>query len=206
MLNLDVIARTPLQTAPFPHLAAGGVLDAPSLEGIAADFPAIDKPGIFPPTALTYGQNFARLLEEIDGAELEAVISEKFGVDLSDKPLMIHVRGQCQKRDGRIHTDSTDKVITCLLYLNAPTWTAEGGNLRLLRDGKNLANMIAEVPPIGGNFIAFQRTENSWHGHAPFIGPRRYVMFNWVRSNAALARNLGRHRFSAMLKRLGWTG
>ena len=134
------------------------------------------------------------------------MMSEKFGVDLSDKPLMIHVRGQCQKRDGRIHTDSTDKVITCLLYLNAPSWEAEGGNLRLLRDGKNLENMIAEVSPVGGNFIAFQRTENSWHGHHPFVGPRRYVMFNWVRSNMALARNLGRHKFSAALKRLGLLG
>ena len=61
---------------------------------------------------------------------------------------------------------------------------------------------IAEIPPDGGTLVAFKRSERSWHGHAPFEGPRRYVMFNWVRSDAALTREIGRHRLSAKLKRL----
>ena len=81
--------------------------------------------------------------------------------------------------------------------------SGRAGRLRLLRDGENIENVIAEVPPNGGTLVAFRRTDNSWHGHLPFEGPRRYVMFNWVRSGAALSRNLTRHRISAKLKQLG---
>ena len=116
---------------------------------------------------------------------------------------MITVRGHCQKKDGRIHTDSKDKLVTCLLYLNDPSWSPQGGRLRLLRNGKDLNSTIAEVPPEGGNFVAFKRTENSWHGHEPFEGQRRYIMFNWLQSDVALAKNLGRHRLSAVFKRMG---
>ena len=116
---------------------------------------------------------------------------------------MITVRGQCQKKDGRIHTDSTDKILTCLLYLNDQNWANDGGRLRLLRDGKNLDNMIAEGPPNGGNLVVFKRTDKSWHGHAPFEGARRYIMFNWLKSDMALAKNLGRHKLSAVFKKIG---
>jgi hypothetical protein len=114
---------------------------------------------------------------------------------------MITVRGRCRASDGQIHTDSTSKVVTCLLYLNDP-WGEAGGRLRLLRDPGNIDSTIAEVPPNGGTLVAFRRTDNSWHGHKPFEGERRYVMFNWVVSQAALDRELGRHKLSAKLKRL----
>jgi hypothetical protein len=206
MLDFDRLGRAPLVSEPFPHLQAERLLDAAALARITADFPWIDKPGIFPLSELTYGEAFAELIEEIRGARLEALLGEKFGIDLSDKPLMVTVRGCCQKRDGRIHTDSKDKLVTCLLYLNGPQWKEEGGCLRLLRDGWSLDYPIAEVAPVGGNFVAFKRTDNSWHGHAPFVGERRYVMFNWVRSDAVLAKNLGRHKLSAAFKRLGLFG
>ena len=206
MLDFDVLARTPVATEPFPHMQAANLLDAATLTRIGAAFPRIDKPGIFPLSELTYGETFAELVEDIRGTRLEGMLGEKFGLDLSDKPLMVTVRGRCQKRDGRIHTDSKDKLLTCLLYLNGPEWKEEGGCLRLLRNGWSLDYPIAEVAPLGGNFVAFQRTENSWHGHAPFIGERRYVMFNWVRSDVALAKNLGRHKLSAAFKRLGLFG
>ncbi len=114
---------------------------------------------------------------------------------------MITVRGHCARRDGRIHTDSTDKIVTCLLYLN-DSWAEDGGRLRLLRNGHDIDDDITEMPPNGGTFVAFRRSDNSWHGHLPFEGPRRYVMFNWVRSEAVLMKNLGRHTLSARLKRL----
>ena len=62
--------------------------------------------------------------------------------------------------------------------------------------------MITEIPPLGGQLVAFRRTDKSWHGHHPFEGQRRYVMFNWLRSEAALAKNVGRHKLSAAIKRL----
>jgi hypothetical protein len=206
VLNLDILSRAPVAAEPFPYLQAAHLLDAPTLARITADFPHIDKPGIFPLSELSYGEAFAELVEEIRGPRLELLLGQKFGLDLSDKPLMVTVRGRCQKRDGRIHTDSLDKLLTCLLYLNGPEWREEGGSLRLLRNGWSLDYPIAEVAPVGGNFVAFKRTDNSWHGHAPFIGERRYVMFNWLRSETALAKNLGRHKLSAAFKRLGLIG
>ena len=115
--------------------------------------------------------------------------------------MMITVRGQAQSKDGRIHTDTKDKVATCLLYLNN-AWDDGGGRLRLLRNGEDLDDYITEIPPNGGAFVAFKVSHNSWHGHKPFVGERRSIMVNWLRSEGAHARQLGRHKLSARVKRL----
>ncbi len=128
-------------------------------------------------------------------------MAENYGVDLADKPLMITVRGRAQMKDGRIHTDTKTKFVTCLLYLN-DIWDESGGRLRMLRRADDLDDWVAEIPPNGGTLASFLRTDNSWHGHEPYEGERRYVMFNWMTSHAALERELGRHRFSAKVKQL----
>ena len=185
-------------------MVACGLLKGDDLATISENFPPIENPGVFLLSALQYGDVFGRLVEDVRSRRLEMLLSDKFGIDLARLPLMITVRGRCQKKDGRIHTDSKDKVLTCLLYLNDADWQSDGGRLRLLRDGKNLESSIAEVAPIGGNFIAFKRTDHSWHGHAPFEGVRRSIMFNWVRSESALTKNLGRHAISAAFKKWGF--
>ncbi len=201
MINFDAIAKTELTREPFQFFATPGVLSAMDLAAIREDFPDIRKPGIFPLSELSYGPAFARLIEDIKSQELEDVMAEKYGVDLSDKPLMITVRGQAQKKDGRIHTDTKTKFVTCLLYLNE-IWDPGEGRLRMLRKPDDLDDFIAEIPPNGGTLASFLRAENSWHGHQPFVGERRYVMFNWMTSPAALARELGRHRVTAKIKQL----
>jgi hypothetical protein len=203
MIRLDALAQAEVASEPFPYLLAAGVLDAADLRAIAADFPRIDKPGLFPVEGLQYGPSFGRLIEAVKGPELAGVLGEKFGLDLASLPMMVTVRGHCQRKDGRIHTDSLDKLVSCLLYLNDESWSGQGGRLRFLRDGGDLESTIAEVPPVGGQFVAFRRTECSWHGHHPFEGPRRYVMFNWLCSDLALAKNVGRHKLSSLLKRVG---
>lgn len=202
MLHLDRVRAAPLVTEPFPYLVATGVLAADGLEAVNRDFPAIRQPGIFPLDTISGGPRFEELVADIEGPALRAALAEKFGLDLTSLPLMVTVRGWCQAKDGRIHTDSKDKVLTCLLYLNQPDWPAEGGRLRLLRNGDRLEDTIAEVPPLGGTLVAFKRTDRSWHGHAPFEGQRRYIMFNWVTGGEALHRNLFRHRVSAAVKRV----
>jgi hypothetical protein len=201
MLDLQAIRNAPVAEEPFRYFTASGVLTGGALDQAIRDFPRIDAPGVFPLEELSPGPAFNALIDEIHGAELEELIEEKLGVDLSDYPLMVTVRGHCHRRDGRIHTDSTDKVVTCLLYLNQP-WQGGGGRLRLLRNGTDMEDYLTEIPPDGGTLVAFKRADNSWHGHLPFEGQRRYVMFNWVRSDAALTRNILRHRVSAGLKRL----
>ena len=201
MIDFDAIARAEVTREPFPFFAAPGVLSAVDLAAIKADFPPIRKPGIFPLSEISYGPAFARLVEDIRSQELEDIMAEKYGVDLSDKPLMITVRGQAQRKDGRIHTDTKTKFVTCLLYLN-DLWDKSGGRLRMLRTPDDLDDFIAEIPASGGMLASFVRSENSWHGHEPYSGERRYVMFNWMTSRTALERELGRHRFSAKVKQL----
>jgi len=132
MLRLDNIEKSPVSLEPFSYFRTEGALDSRALGLINHDFPPINGPGIFPLSELSFGPAFAKLIGEIDSLDLEAIMERKFGVDLSDKPLMITVRGHCQRKDGRIHTDSKDKIVTCLLYLN-DTWQESGGRLRLLR-------------------------------------------------------------------------
>ena len=201
MINFEALQGGVAATEPFAYMVCKGLLNESTLADVSRDFPAIEQPGVFPLSDLTYGPAFANLIDDICSREMEDLLAQKFGIDLSDYPLMVTVRGQTQARDGRIHADLTDKVLTCLLYLNDPIWSDRTGCLRLLRDGENLANMIAEVPPDGGTFLGFKRTDNSWHGHLPFVGRRRAVMFNWMRSELALAKNVGRHRLSSMFKR-----
>ena len=201
MIDLEAIARSEVTREPFRFFAAANVLSAADLAAIRADFPDIRRPGIFPLSELAYGPAFSRLIEDIRSRELEEVVAEKYGVDLSDKPLMITVRGRAQKKDGRIHSDTKTKFVTCLLYLNE-IWDQGEGRLRMLRKPDDLDDFIAEIPPNGGTLASFLRSENSWHGHRPYLGERRYVMFNWMTSPAALRRELGRHRFSARIKQL----
>lgn len=201
MINFDAIASTEVTRAPFQFFATPGVLGAVDLAAVRADFPDISMPGLFPLSELSYGPVFARLIDEIRSRELEDIMSEKYGIDLAGKPLMITVRGHCRKRDGRVHTDTETKVVSCLLYLN-DIWDGGGGRLRLLRKQVDLDRPLAEIPPDGGTLVSFQRADNSWHGHEPYEGERRYVMFNWMTSDAAMEHELARHRVSARLKTL----
>jgi hypothetical protein len=201
MIDLDVIKGAKVTREPFQFFAAAGVLSAVDLAAIRADFPDIRKPGIFPLSELSYGPALAQLVDDIQSPELEDIIAEQYDVELADKPLMITVRGQAQAKDGRIHTDTKAKFVTCLLYLN-DVWDEGGGRLRMLRNPDNLDDYLAEVPPSGGTLASFLRAENSWHGHEPYVGERRYLMFNWMTSQAAMDRELGRHHFSATLKRI----
>jgi len=202
MIDLDAVRAAPVMREPFTYFVANNVLTSDALVRIGSDFPKITSTGVYPLEELSYGAQFAALIEDIRSSDLESVLTSKLDVSLEGKPLMITVRGNCHRRDGKIHTDSKDKVVTCLLYLNAPNWDSSGGRLRLLRNGENIDDVIVEVPPLGGTLVVFKRSDNSWHGHLPFEGPRRYVMFNWVTSQVTLAKNVGRHKLSARIKSL----
>jgi hypothetical protein len=202
MIDLDAVRAAPVATSPFTYFVANNVLPPPDLDRTRSDFPAIGSTGVYPPEELTYGPNFAALLDDLRSDEFQDLIEAKLGVSLEGKPLMITVRGHCHPRDGKIHTDSKDKLVTGLLYLNEPDWASNSGRLRLLRSGSNLDDMLAEVPPAGGTLVMFKRADNSWHGHYPYDGPRRYIMFNWLTSDIAHLKNTGRHKLSARIKRL----
>lgn len=201
MLDLSKFAATGLTRDPFDFLVVPGFLKAETLEAIHRDYPRVERPGSFPLESQSYGPAFGRLIDELRGEPVRAAFEQKFGIDLTGRPTMFTVRGRCAEKDGGIHTDSVTKIITVLLYMN-PKWEESGGQLRLLRSGTDLENYILEVPPEEGTLLCFRRSDNSWHGHKPFIGPRRVVQMNWVTSQKVLTYENRRHRISAALKKI----
>ena len=201
MLDLGRFRNTPLTSQPFQFLIVPEFVRAEARLAIDKDYPEVARPGSFPLREVTYGPGFATLIEQLRSDEFRQVFEEKFNVDLANRPDMITVRGRCSEKDGKIHTDSETKIITILIYMN-PAWEPSGGRLRLLRSANNLDDVILEVPPTEGTLLAFRRSNNSWHGHKPFAGPRRVIQFNWVTSEAVVRREQNRHRLSAWMKKL----
>lgn len=201
LLDYDALTRTPLQTEPYDWLIVPDFVRAEAFDSIVADYPSVPGPGSHPPSELDIRGRFAELMTELDGPRFRTLIEEKFGIDLSGCPTMYTVRGYCRRTDGKIHTDSETKVITVLLYMNQK-WEADGGRLRILRNGQDLGDYAAEVPPHGGTLLVFRRADNSWHGHEPYEGQRRAVQMNWVTSDDVVAYEQRRHRISSTLKKL----
>ena len=201
LLDLDALQRAQVAHDPFDFTVVPDFVNAVSAAAVRGDFPFINYPGLLPVEATSFGPRFGDLIRELQTAAVAKVFSEKFDIDLVGRPMMITVRGRCQEKDGRIHTDSVAKLVTALLYFN-DGWEAQGGRLRLLRRADDLNDMIAEVSPVSGTLVAFRRSDCSFHGHEPFVGVRRYVMINWMASSFAAQRELLRHRISATAKRV----
>ena len=201
MLDLARFHASELCRDPFDFLVVPGFVKREAQDAINADFPRLDMPGSVPLSGLQYGPAFAALIEELQGVAVREAFENKFAIDLRRRPTMFTVRCRCWERDGQIHTDSTSKIITVLIYMN-PRWEEASGRLRLLRSSTNLDDYVVEVPPEAGTLICFRRTDNSWHGHKPFNGPRRAIQMNWVNSQQVLRYETARHRVSAVLKKI----
>jgi SM-20-related protein len=200
-LRLDDFRATPLMREPFQHLIVSGFVGPAALKAINADYPKISTPGSFPVDQVSFGPAFQTMLDELESEEFREAFEEKFGLDLAGRPTVTTVRGRCDARDGKIHTDSTSKIITVLIYMNE-SWEQAGGRLRLLRSADNLNDIITEVPPVAGTLLAFKRSDNSWHGHEPFAGERRVIQFNWLTSEGNRQIAMLRHHTSAAFKRM----
>jgi len=205
VLDLDRLRAAPLVRDPFEFVVVEEFLRRDVLASLVGDFPQIRGHGSYPVESLEYGPGFARLVAALTGAELRRAIEEKFGIDLSDRPTLLTLRGRSDGKDGGIHTDSASKLITLLLYMN-PVWNHAEGRLRLLRGPGDLEDYAVEVAPLAGTMLAFRRSERSFHGHRTHLGERRSLQLNWVTDPSVVRRELGRHRWSARLKALGSFG
>jgi hypothetical protein len=199
ILDLDRLRAAQLEHEPFDFVVVEGFVRTAALPAILADFPPVRGAGSFPAEYLDCGAAFAGLVAALSGPALTRAVAEKFDLDLADRPTMLTVRAFSDGRDGHIHTDSADKIITLLLYLN-PVWAPQEGRLRLLRSGEDLDDYACEVVPIAGTMLAFRRGARSFHGHRRFVGERRALQLNWVRDAAVVRRELARHRWSARIK------
>jgi len=122
------------------------------LAKVVESFPTLPKRGSFPLSAVACSGDFDLLMKELMSPELRRAIGERFGMDLEERPPMITVRGHTTERDGHIHVDSSDKLITFLLYLN-PGWTSPEGKIRVLYNRQDLAPFAAELSPEAGHCL-----------------------------------------------------
>jgi SM-20-related protein len=200
-LDIEALKAASVSHEPFDYLVLERFVRPEAQAAISADYPRIDKPGSFALADVEVTGAVAALIEEMKGEPFRRAIEDKFSVALADKATTFTLRGVCGDKDGYIHTDSKTKIITILVYLNE-AWAPDGGRLRLLRNGRDLDDYVAEAPPDFGSLVAFKRSERSWHGHKPFNGPRRVLQMNWVTSEGIAQWQHLRHRVSAAVKRL----
>jgi hypothetical protein len=200
-LNIAKLKASKVEIDPFHYMIVPGFLSPDSVRRINATYPRIEKGGSYPIESLDANMAIKEVIDELDGPQFEATIADKFGVQLEGKPKMYSLRGHTTARDGFIHTDSKDKIITVLLYLNE-NWTQSGGRLRILRNGYDVDNYAAEVPPDQGTLLVFKRADNSWHGHHRFEGPRRSLQMNWMTSEGSKGWHKVRHTVSAVVKKV----
>ncbi|KJS05374.1 MAG: hypothetical protein VR73_12250 [Gammaproteobacteria bacterium BRH_c0] len=200
MLDFARIRNATLKRDPYPYMVIEDVIDQASVASVLDDFPAIDYPGSIPVSEVSYGPGFDKLLETLNGPEFRSIIASKFGIDLENRPIMTTVRGVMREKDGRIHTDSKTKIITVLLYFNQD-WQADGGYLRVLRNGTDLDDYVEEIPPRLGTMMVFQVTDNCWHGHKPVVGKRLSIQMNYLTGEGAKGKHQFFHGLSAKLKK-----
>jgi len=200
-LNIEKLEVVPLEMQPFEHVVVPAFLDPDTVARINDTFPPMVSGGSFPIESLAKGMFIKEVIEQLDSPCFEETIEEKFAIELAGRPKIYSLRGHTREKDGRIHRDSADKIITVLLYLNHE-WPHAVGRLRLLRGQGSLDDYAVEVPPDNGTLLVFKRSNSSWHGHYPFVGQRRALQMNWVTGAGSKAWHRLRHSLSAKIKRL----
>lgn len=202
MLNIDRLNDTPLVKEPFQHLMVEEFISPEILERVSKDYPEVPGGGSHYGSTLKIEGEFKKLMDEMQGPAFKKAVEDKFDYDLTGRPTTYTVRGYCRAKDGSIHTDSKTKIFTVLLYMNDLSWSNDGGRLRLLNSGTDLEDYFTEVEPKGGTLLIFKRSDNSWHGHHSYEGPRRAVQINWLTDEAALRREEGRRGVITRVKNM----
>ena len=204
VLDFAGLDATPVSADPFPHLLMRDFVRPDRLAAVVASLPPLGSRGSFPIESERLGPAAVQLMREMQSETLRAAIATKFGLDLSDAPVMVTLRGQTGERDGQIHCDSVAKRVTVLLYLNpaSAAWARQDGCLRLLRGPGDLEDYAVEVPPVDGTLLVFPNGPAAWHGHRQFVGRRYTVQLNYMTTDAHAKYEMRRHRVSAIVKRL----
>ncbi|PSC04735.1 proline hydroxylase [Alsobacter soli] len=200
IINKDAVRAAPVSREPYSFFLASDVLNHGKVAQLREEFPNITKPGFLTVDDVEVKGAFKQLIDELEGPELTALLSEKFGIDLSPYPRLTTIRKISQAKDGRIHTDGPSKVMTLLVYMNDAWDDGGAGRLRVLRGPDSFDDMVLEVPPTMGTMFAFLRADNSWHGHPPFAGERRVVQVAWVKDAEELERKKKRNSMAKLFK------
>ena len=202
--DFDAFARAPVAVDPFRHLVVPHFVPSASLDAVIAGLPEIAGGGSYPPASLRLRDRAAELVRQLQGPALRDAVADRFELDLAGSRTILTLRGRTRAQDGRIHTDSTAKLVTLLLYLNpgAAAWARQDGCLRLLRGPDDLEDYAVEVPPVDGTLLVFPNGPTTFHGHKTFVGRRIAIQLNYMADGAKARHELRRHRLSALVKRL----
>ena len=206
LLDYAALDAAPLAQEPFPHVIVENFVPPPALARVYAGLPQMTRGGSFPPEALRMGEDARAMMGELEAPRLRDAIASKLGLDLADAPTMVTVRLYTREKDGQIHTDSTAKRVTVLLYLNPEqeAFDKREGCLRLLRSPGDLEDFTVEIPPTRGTLLIFPNGPTAWHGHRPYVGPRHSVQLNYMTNDSSARSELRRHKLSALVKRLSF--
>lgn len=190
--------------APFPLVIAAGMLDPAQAERLRADFPRYRGAGFFPHAGGDCGPSINTLVSELTAPAFADALGERLGVErMSRYPALVTLCRSLNLRHGNIHTDSQSKIVTALAYLNAEWPHGAAGTLRFLARKDDIEAQVApSVPPVYGNFVAFRRSDNSFHGHLPFEGERLAIQVAWLADAEAHARKTRRGYTSRVIKKL----
>jgi SM-20-related protein len=200
-IDTDTLDKTEVKQAPYPHAVIKNMIHKDKLDAVCNAFPELTDGGSFNCNDENTQGALAEFINELHSDEMRTWLENNFDIDLEGKPIMSTLRGLSRAKDGRIHTDSKDKVITLLIYLTQDWDNDDGGNLRVLRSD-NIDDYADEVRPEAGTCLIFKVTDDCWHGYKPFVGTRRQIMFNFLVSDAALKKHKSSHGLSAFMKKL----
>lgn len=202
VIDVAEVRAAKLHTEPYEYLVVSNFISLEWRDRLIKGYPEVPKGGSWPLQTVKHGEDFAKLIAEMNAPEFRKAVEEKFSVDLKGRPTMFTVRGHCRAKDGKIHTDSESKIITVLLYMN-PEWADQGGKLRVLSNGTDINAVAEEISPTIGTLLIFKRSDKSWHGHLPHEGQRRVIQMNWVTEQKYVDHEAKRHWWSSLMKKLG---
>ncbi len=199
MIDVEKVNKARLETSPYEYIVVSDFIKDASKDKLIEKYPQVKAAGSFPLPSVSCSPEFMQLIDEMNSDAFRQAIEKKFNLNLEGRPTMFTVRGNCRLKDGQVHTDSETKIITVLLYMN-PSWEKnQGGRLRVL-NSNNIDDIKTEISPDVGTLLVFKRSDNSWHGHLPYEGPRKVIQMNWVTDQKVVDKEQNRHRWSAVFK------
>ncbi len=205
VLDFEALRAARVSNDPFAHILLPRFVKPEALGAVFADLPPMKGRGSFPIEALKLGPAAKSVIAGLQDETFRQIVAEKFGLDLKSAPSMTTLRGMSGDQDGRIHTDSSAKRVTILLYLNPSdkaAWGRQEGCLRLLRGPDDIEDYAAEVPPVDGTLLVFPNGPTTWHGHKRYVGQRYVVQMNYMTTSTKAKAEMRRHHLSALIKRL----
>ena len=178
-INIYSIINSKINDNIFPYITLDTFINKEYINNILDNFPKNNLKGSIYISDLILDKHHSNLINEFESNEFKNIISKKLNINLDNAYPYITYRFISSIKDGKIHVDSKDKLITILLYLN-PNWDNKNGKLRLLYNKYDIDNYIDEISPIANSCLIFKVTDNCWHGYNTYVGKRQSIQINYI--------------------------